>query len=151
MEACNRDQSYSPDPPLLLQPVPTNPSELNPECMILDQGKLTEAERIHRLNRGMCLYCGKVGDFRAVCPTHPTHLMMNAIHAIQENMPPLTTVLTLTAPNVSIPGAQLPPHRPWDCAIDLIEGEPVPHGRIYPLSTPKQKAMEEYVEEALSQ
>ncbi len=47
--------------------------------------------------------------------------------------------------------AQLPPHRPWDCAIDLFPGEPVPHGKIYPLSLPEQKAMEEYIEEALRQ
>ncbi len=47
--------------------------------------------------------------------------------------------------------AQLPLHRPWDCAIDLISGEPVPHGKIYPLSLPEQKAMEEYIEEALKQ
>ncbi|KAL2086105.1 hypothetical protein ACEWY4_017164 [Coilia grayii] len=47
--------------------------------------------------------------------------------------------------------AQLPPHRPWDCAIDLLPGEPVPRGKIYPLSLPEQKAMEEYVQEALRQ
>ncbi len=42
------------------------------------------------------------------------------------------------------------PHRPWDCAIDLISGEPVPpHGKIYPLSLPEQKAMEDYIEEAV--
>ncbi len=47
--------------------------------------------------------------------------------------------------------SQLPPHRPWDCAIDLLPGESVPRGRIYPLSLPEQKAMEEYIEEALQQ
>ncbi len=47
--------------------------------------------------------------------------------------------------------AQLPPYRPWDCAIDLISGEPVPRGNIYPLSLPEQKTMEEYIEEALKQ
>ncbi len=46
---------------------------------------------------------------------------------------------------------QLPPHRPQDCAIDLIPGDPVPHGRIYLLSIPEQKAMEEYIEKALHQ
>ncbi len=46
---------------------------------------------------------------------------------------------------------QLPPHRPWDCVIDLLSGEPVPKGKIYPLSLPEQKAMEEYIEEALIQ
>ncbi|KAK3533096.1 hypothetical protein QTP70_006771 [Hemibagrus guttatus] len=38
--------------------------------------------------------------------------------------------------------SKLPPHRPWDCAIDLLPGEPVPRGRIYPLSVPEEKAME---------
>ncbi|KAK3510435.1 hypothetical protein QTP70_006850 [Hemibagrus guttatus] len=47
--------------------------------------------------------------------------------------------------------SKLPPHRPWDCAIDLIPGEPVPKGRIYSLSIPEEKAMEEYINEALAQ
>ncbi len=47
--------------------------------------------------------------------------------------------------------SKLPPHWPWDCAIDLLPGEPVPRGRIYPLSIPEQKAIEEYIEEALQQ
>ena len=47
--------------------------------------------------------------------------------------------------------ARLPPHRPGDCCIDLLPGEPVPRGRIYPLALPELKAMEEYVTEALQQ
>ncbi|KAK3563038.1 hypothetical protein QTP86_014292 [Hemibagrus guttatus] len=47
--------------------------------------------------------------------------------------------------------SKLPPHRPWDCAIDLLPGEPVPRGRIYPLSIPEEKAMEKYIKEALAQ
>ncbi len=47
--------------------------------------------------------------------------------------------------------SKLPPHRPWDCAIDLLPDEPVPRGKIYSLSIPEQKAMEEYIEEALQQ
>ena len=46
---------------------------------------------------------------------------------------------------------KLPPHRPWDCAIDLLPGAVLPRGKIYPLSIPEQKAMEEYIEEALRQ
>ncbi|KAL0199907.1 hypothetical protein M9458_003094, partial [Cirrhinus mrigala] len=45
--------------------------------------------------------------------------------------------------------ARLPPHRPWDCAIDLLPDAPVPQGRIFPLSIPETKAMEEYIQEAL--
>lgn len=37
---------------------------------------------------------------------------------------------------------KLPPQRPWDCAIDLLPG---------PLFILEQKAMEEYIEEALKQ
>ncbi|KAK3564749.1 hypothetical protein QTP86_024968, partial [Hemibagrus guttatus] len=47
--------------------------------------------------------------------------------------------------------SKLPPHQPWDCAIDLIPGEPVPKGWIYSLSIPEEKAMEEYIQEALTQ
>lgn len=36
---------------------------------------------------------------------------------------------------------QLPPHRPWDCAIDLLLGETVPCWKIYPLSLSEQKTM----------
>ncbi|KAK3506431.1 hypothetical protein QTP70_002157 [Hemibagrus guttatus] len=47
--------------------------------------------------------------------------------------------------------SKLPPHQPWDCAIDLIPGESVPKGRIYSLSILEEKAMEEYINVALSQ
>ncbi|KAL0152505.1 hypothetical protein M9458_052228 [Cirrhinus mrigala] len=47
--------------------------------------------------------------------------------------------------------SQLPPLRPWDCAIDLVPDAPMPRGKIYPLSLPETKAMEEYIHEALSQ
>ncbi|CAM4732566.1 unnamed protein product [Leuciscus chuanchicus] len=45
----------------------------------------------------------------------------------------------------------LPPHKPWDCAIDLLPGATLPHGKICTLSIPEQKTMEEYIEEALQQ
>ncbi|KAK3526023.1 hypothetical protein QTP70_012779 [Hemibagrus guttatus] len=45
--------------------------------------------------------------------------------------------------------ARLPSHRPWDCAIDLLPNTSPPRGRVYPLSLPESKAMEEYIETAL--
>ncbi|KAL0166739.1 hypothetical protein M9458_038583, partial [Cirrhinus mrigala] len=45
----------------------------------------------------------------------------------------------------------LPPHQPWNCAIDLLPGAKLPKGHVYPLSTPEQAAMEEYIQEALQQ
>ncbi|KAL0152701.1 hypothetical protein M9458_052424, partial [Cirrhinus mrigala] len=46
---------------------------------------------------------------------------------------------------------QLPPHRPWDCAIDLLPGAQLPKGKVYPLSIPERQAMEVYITEALNQ
>ncbi len=46
---------------------------------------------------------------------------------------------------------KLQPHRPWDCAIDLQPGAILPKGRVYPLSIPESKAMEDYIKELLQQ
>ncbi|KAK2899769.1 hypothetical protein Q8A73_012898 [Channa argus] len=43
----------------------------------------------------------------------------------------------------------LPPHRPFDCAIDLQPGAPLPTGRLYNLSHPEREAMEKYIRESL--
>ncbi|XP_051727379.1 differentially expressed in FDCP 8 homolog isoform X1 [Ctenopharyngodon idella] len=45
---------------------------------------------------------------------------------------------------------QLPPHRPWDCAIDLLPNAIPPKSKVCPLSRPESQAMEEYIEEALN-
>ncbi|KAL2096038.1 hypothetical protein ACEWY4_008186 [Coilia grayii] len=44
----------------------------------------------------------------------------------------------------------LPPHRPYDCAIDLIPGAIPPRGRLYSLSGPERRAMEEYIADSLT-
>ncbi|KAK3564093.1 hypothetical protein QTP86_007548 [Hemibagrus guttatus] len=46
--------------------------------------------------------------------------------------------------------ARLPSHQVWDCAIDLLPNTSPPKGRIYPLSLPESKAMEEYIESSLA-
>ncbi|KAK3518459.1 hypothetical protein QTP70_000644 [Hemibagrus guttatus] len=46
--------------------------------------------------------------------------------------------------------ARLPRHQVWDCAIDLLPNVSPPKGRIYPLSLPESKAMEEYIETSLA-
>ncbi|KAL0153008.1 hypothetical protein M9458_051687, partial [Cirrhinus mrigala] len=45
---------------------------------------------------------------------------------------------------------QLPPHRPWDCAIELLPNMSPPKSKVYPLSRPETLAMETYIEEALA-
>ncbi|KAK3548133.1 hypothetical protein QTP70_004862 [Hemibagrus guttatus] len=44
----------------------------------------------------------------------------------------------------------LPSHRPWDCAIDLFPNITPPKNRVYPLSLPENKVMDDYIEEALA-
>ena len=44
----------------------------------------------------------------------------------------------------------LPPHRPYDCAIDLQPGTSPPRGRLFSLSAPERKAMEAYINDSLA-
>lgn len=43
----------------------------------------------------------------------------------------------------------LPPHRSYDCAIDLLPGAFLPRGRLYSLSAPETQAMKEYIQSSL--
>ena len=43
----------------------------------------------------------------------------------------------------------LPPHRPYDCGIDLLPGAPLPKSRLYNLSLPEKATMEKYIRESL--
>ncbi|KAI3355943.1 hypothetical protein L3Q82_004490 [Scortum barcoo] len=43
----------------------------------------------------------------------------------------------------------LPPHRPWDCLINLLPGALIPKARLYTISGPERKAMDDYIEASL--
>ncbi len=44
----------------------------------------------------------------------------------------------------------LPPHRPYDCSIDLVPGSTPPRGRLYSLSAPEREALERYLADSLA-
>ena len=44
----------------------------------------------------------------------------------------------------------LPPHRAYDCAIELLPGSCPPRGRIFSLSPPERSAMDLYIKESLA-
>ena len=44
---------------------------------------------------------------------------------------------------------KLPPHREYDCPIDLIDGKVPPFGPIYPLSEPELQSLRDYLKENL--
>ncbi|KAK3538552.1 hypothetical protein QTP86_006716 [Hemibagrus guttatus] len=45
---------------------------------------------------------------------------------------------------------QLPPHCPWDCTIDLLPNAMQPRCKVFLLSLPETKSMDDYIEEALA-
>lgn len=44
----------------------------------------------------------------------------------------------------------LPPHRPYDCAIELLPGAPLPSSRLYHLSGPERESMTQYINDSLA-
>lgn len=44
----------------------------------------------------------------------------------------------------------LPPHRPYDCSIDLLPGAPLPSSRIFNLSRLERETMEKYIHDSLA-
>lgn len=46
--------------------------------------------------------------------------------------------------------SSLPPHRPYDCAINLLPGTTPPRGGLYSLSRPETEAMNKYIQESLA-
>ncbi|KAI2657212.1 Transposon Tf2-9 polyprotein [Labeo rohita] len=46
--------------------------------------------------------------------------------------------------------ASLPPHRPYDCAIDLLPGTSPSRGCLFSLSAPERVAMKKYLSESLA-
>lgn len=44
----------------------------------------------------------------------------------------------------------LPPHKSYDCAIDLLPGAPLPTKHLYNLSKPERDAMEKYITDSVA-
>lgn len=44
----------------------------------------------------------------------------------------------------------LPPHRPYDCPIELLPGAEIPFGRLYSMSEPELKVLREWLDENLA-
>ncbi len=58
---------------------------------------------------------------------------------------------TICGRSSAVPRAtSLPPHRPYDCSIELLPGTMPPRGRLYSLSAPEREALEKYLTESLA-
>ena len=71
----------------------------------------------------------------------------------QKDRDPLELVLGKFKKFLDIMGKEaaetLPEHRPYDCKIDLKEGETAPWGPIYPLSETELQMLREWLKEML--
>ncbi len=45
--------------------------------------------------------------------------------------------------------ASLPPHRPYDCAINLLPSKSQPKGKFCSLSAPEGEAMDKYISDSM--
>ncbi|KAK3516827.1 hypothetical protein QTP70_023701 [Hemibagrus guttatus] len=163
MQLCLEEHQDQPlFPATLRRPEPVSHPEPASEPMHLEHSDLATTERQRewqrRLTQNRCFYCGRSGHYVAECPIRPARSMpmRSSILGQRGTSSPVPSAASSTSKLLphrrsTRKASKLPPHRPWDCAIDLIPGEPVPKGRIYSLSIPEEKALEEYIKEALSQ
>ncbi|ROI96441.1 Retrotransposon-derived protein PEG10 [Anabarilius grahami] len=103
MQAClqeHQDQLLSISPLCRSEPV-SSPEPAN-EPMDVENSRLTPSERQRRLTLNLCLYCGTPGHAIAACPIRPPRPMVSAIIPSIKKMKPLTTVVNLTAADVSL-------------------------------------------------
>ncbi|KAL0148088.1 hypothetical protein M9458_056628, partial [Cirrhinus mrigala] len=111
----------------------------DPEPMQMGRSRLSQQEKQRRRERGLCLYCGAAGHIAAQCPNE---------HMDLSNVP--CEYLDLKGVFSKSRAASLPPHRPYDCAIDLLPGTTPTKGKLYSLSTPEREAMEKYISDSLA-
>ncbi|XP_038822213.1 uncharacterized protein LOC120022396 [Salvelinus namaycush] len=116
------------------------------EPMQLGRARLSREERERRRSQGLCLYCGRAGHFIHSCPVSDSVFLEEAVDL--SNVP--VEYLDLKEVFSKSRAASLPPHRPYDCAIDLLPGESPPKGKLYSLSVPEREVMERYISDSLA-
>ncbi|KAL0188171.1 hypothetical protein M9458_015270, partial [Cirrhinus mrigala] len=87
------------------------------------------------------------------CHAHCLHTQVKPAQAL--NKPGLTSSIPSEYQDLleefsRTKATHLPPHRPGDCAIDLIPGATPPKGWIFPLSQAESEAMHKYIQEELA-
>ncbi|KAG1968655.1 retrotransposable element [Pimephales promelas] len=77
-----------------------------------------------------------------------------SVHVLQEKTVDLSNVPTeyrdLKEVFSKSRADSLPPHRPYDCAIELLPGTSPPKGKLYSLSIPEREVMEKYISDSLA-
>lgn len=77
-----------------------------------------------------------------------SEVMASIEFALPENVPDIYADLAEVFSKQR--ASTLPPHRSYDCALELLPGTIPPRGALFSLSAPESKAMKAYVQEALA-
>lgn len=100
---------------------------------------------------------GKISSWSLFCHSHclQSALTPAATVPLSEPEPPDLSTVPEVYHDLSLVFSKhhalsLPPHRPYDCAINLLPGAPLPSSRLYNLSRPERGAMEEYIRSSLA-
>ncbi len=104
MQSCFDEQtSWNRCTPSYRHPETPFPPEPESEPMQTEAMRLAPAERQRRLSKGLCLYCGGGGHLISSCPTRPPRLLVSSIQPVSQNMSPLTLVVMLITPHITLP------------------------------------------------
>ncbi len=104
MQSCFDEQtSWNRCTPSYHHPETPSPPEPESEPMQTEVMWLAPAERQRRLSKGLCLYCGGGGHVISSCPTRPPRLLVSSIQPVPQKMSPLTLVVTLITPHITLP------------------------------------------------
>lgn len=102
MQSCFEEDQGQPFTSLLHCPESISPPEPGYEPMQVETTRLLFAEW-RWLTQNLCLYCGTGGHVITACPVHPPQPMVSVLKSTISKMSPPTTIVMLTASNVSIP------------------------------------------------
>ncbi len=104
MQSCFDEQtSWNHCTPSYRHPETPFPPEPESEPMQTEAMRLAPAVRQRRLSKGLCLYCGGGGHVISSCPTRPHRLLVSSIKPVPQNMSPLTLVVMLITPHITLP------------------------------------------------
>lgn len=101
---------------------------------------------------------GMIRGWSPFCHSRCLRSALSPSHPLTTTFPPELPGLTLVPPMYHDLGevfskhkAQaLPPHRPYDCAKELLPEASLPSSRLYNLSRPEREAMESYIHKSLA-
>ena len=97
---------------------------------------------------GECIECSVPGENAAMFNVHFTDSATESEFPDLSSVPPCYHHLQEVFNKKK--AMSLPPHRPYDCTIDILPGSNIPKGCLYSVSGPEKEAMKEYIETSLT-